>query len=192
MAADEKEDETMIQDMEVACDNVNVIKRSAWSMSRIPSKMWGPENPMNICVVGGGAAGYFVTNELLEADIPANVTMVEKNLINGGGVVYRGLSPLHHSTKRNTLKRLLNIHKSGIEKGALSYAGGVQINKGDLKKLLSTFSVVIDASGSSTANHLSCPGHQHATEAAEIYSRYNQIMDPTSIKSSVDSIGMVL
>ena len=187
MAADEKEDETMIQDMEVACDNVNVIKRSAWSMSRIPSKMWGPENPMNICVVGGGAAGYFVTNELLEADIPANVTMVEKNLINGGGVVYRGLSPLHHSTKRNTLKRLLNIHKSGIEKGALSYAGGVQINKGDLKKLLSTFSVVIDASGSSTANHLSCPGHQHATEAAEIYSRYNQIMDPTSIKSSVDS-----
>ena len=39
----------------------------------------------------------------------------------------------------------------------------------------------------STANHLSCPGHQHATEAAEIHSRYNQIMDPTSIKSSVDS-----
>ena len=52
-------------------------------MSRVPSTMWGPENPMNICIVGGGAAGYFVADELLNTDIPANITMVEKNLVNG-------------------------------------------------------------------------------------------------------------
>ena len=56
-----------------------------------------------------------------------------------------------------------------------------------MHSLLSTFSVVIDASGSSTANHLSCPGREHATEAAQIYSRYNQIMDPTSTNEGVKS-----
>lgn len=100
---------------------------------------------------------------------------MEKSLINGGGVVYRGLSPLHHSTKKNTLRRLLNIHRTGMESGKLSYAGGVELGPEDMQHLLNSFSVVVDASGSERANILTCPGAEHATEAAHIYSRYNQV-----------------
>ena len=52
-----------------------------------------------------------------------------------------------------------------MEKGRFKYAGGIKLQESDMHSLLSTFSVVIDASGSSTANRLSCPGHEHATEA---------------------------
>ena len=165
------------QEMDDAFDNVDVIKRNAWSLSRLSSTVWGPENPMNVCIIGGGAAGYFATDALLNSALPVNVTMVEKNAINGGGVVYKGLSPLHHSTKKNTLRRLLNIHKDGMESGNFNYAGGVEISgPRQLRALTDSFPVVIDASGSTKANRLTCPGAEHAIEAAAIYNRYNRIL----------------
>ena len=177
------------KEMVEAFSNVDGIKQNAWSLSRVPSTVWGSENPMNVCIVGGGAAGYFATDALLSSGLPVKVTMVEKNLINGGGVVYKGLSPLHHSTKKNTLRRLLNIHKNGMDSGLFNYAGGVQIDgPGHMEALLESFPVVIDASGSTKANRLSCPGAEHAIEAAAIYNRYNRILSASPEEGGDDAV----
>ena len=45
-----------------------------------------------------------------------------------------------------------------------------------MQAMLDRFSVIVDASGSTTANRLSCPGAEHAIEAAAIYNRYNRIL----------------
>ncbi len=33
-------------------------------------QVWGPNLPMNICIIGGGAAGYFLTDALLNSPVP--------------------------------------------------------------------------------------------------------------------------
>lgn len=63
-------------ELDSACRHVHDIKRNAWSLSRRPSKVWGEHLPMNVCIIGAGAAGYFLTDALLQSSVPACVVFL--------------------------------------------------------------------------------------------------------------------
>ena len=77
-----------------------------------------------------------------------------------------------------------------MESGNFNYAGGVEISgPRQLGALTDSFPVVIDASGSTKANRLTCPGAEHAIEAAAIYNRYNRILS-TSEDDDGDAVAV--
>ena len=92
----------------------------------------------------GGGLGFA---DALLLNVPVKVTMVEKNAVNGGGVVYR-VCP------RCTTRRHVDVNiQERME--------GVSVRRQRDRRLcsstpMSTFPVIINASG--CTNQLSCPG----------------------------------
>lgn len=81
--------------------NANYLETSPsdW-LSLIKPHKWSEANPLPIAIIGGGAAGFMICQEILESNIPVRVTIIEKNVVNKVGLIGDGVAPDHSGTKK--------------------------------------------------------------------------------------------
>lgn len=133
---------------------------------------WNKLNPMPVCIIGGGAAGFFQADKLFESGLPVRITIIEKNPINKFGLVGDGIAPDHPDIK-NQAKILQEILKDD----RVSYYGGIEIGKDvSYEELQKLYPCIIDCRGAAKDITLNVPGETEAIgviPASRIYTAYN-------------------
>lgn len=142
-----------------------------------PPLLWNSKNPMPVCILGGGASGFYQAQLLLKSNVPVHITIIEKNPINRVGLVGEGVAPDHVGTKNQT-----HIFSKLLHDPRLEYFGGIEIDKDVSFEVLKTqYPCLIDCRGAPHDLKLKVPGiesHRVLT-ASQAYLGYNQTLHVT-------------
>lgn len=144
--------------------------------------IWHNNNPMPICILGGGASGFFQAQALLKSGLPCHITIVEKNPINRIGLLGEGVAPDHVGTKNQT-----NILSKLLNDPHVDYFGGIEIGKDlSFEALKTQYPCIIDCRGAPNDLNLKVPGAgiQAVLSASQVYQGYNQTLNAVSSEQS--------
>lgn len=156
----------------------NLLKRGwprGWLRLRPPSS-WNHANPLRVCILGGGAAGFYQAQELLATQIPLNIVIIEKNVGNKFGLLGDGIAPDHVATKRQS-----KIFVDVINNPRVRYYGGIELGKDvSFEELSASFPCVIDCRGAAADKKLNIPGEDSIgiVPASKVYKIYNSEFTP--------------
>jgi len=176
----------------------NILKSGwprGWCKLR-PSRAWSLENPLVVCILGGGAAGFFQAQELLATSLPVRVVIIERQHVNKFGLLGDGIAPDHAGTKRSGA-----ILRELYEDPRVKYYGGIEIGRRvTVDMLREKYPVIVDCRGASQDVRLGVAG-EHVTgvlPASRVYAAYNNEFDPMGrqdwpfmIKSKNPVLGIV-
>lgn len=154
------------------------------------SQHWNKQNLMHICILGGGAAGFYQAKTLLDTGLPFKIVMIDQNPVNRVGLVGDGIAPDHGNTKKTIYRMCRKIVENEAN---FEYYGGVTIGdkKGtgnvDLQTLKSIYPVVIDCRGASKDKQLSkkVKGAHLTLPASAVYKPYNNAHHYNSFKNGM-------
>ncbi|XP_072961766.1 NADPH:adrenodoxin oxidoreductase, mitochondrial [Typha angustifolia] len=112
-------------------------------------------NPLHVCVVGSGPAGFYTAEKMLKAHEGAEVDIIDR-LPTPFGLVRSGVAPDHPETKIvvNQFSRVA-AHDRCAFFGNVSF--GTNVSLSDLRK---TYDVVVLAYGAESDRSLSVPGEE--------------------------------
>jgi glutamate synthase domain-containing protein 2/glutamate synthase domain-containing protein 1/glutamate synthase domain-containing protein 3/ferredoxin len=176
----------------------NILKSGwprGWCKLR-PSRAWSKENPLVVCVLGGGAAGFYQAQELLNTSLPVRVVIIERQHVNKFGLLGDGIAPDHAGTKRSG-----SILRELYEDPRVKYYGGIEVGRRvTVDMLREKYPVIVDCRGASQDVRLGVAG-EHVTgvlPASRVYAAYNNEFDPMGrqdwpfmIKSKNPVLGIV-
>lgn len=145
----------------------------------VPPKVWTAKNPMTVCILGGGAAGFFQAKTLLDSGLPVKIVIIEKNPRNQFGLVVDGIAPDHAATKSRS-----ELLHSVLDDPRVKYFGGIEVgDEGDnsvsFAHLQKTYPCIVDCRGASVDNKLNVPGENisYVIPASVVYKSYNGAVD---------------
>lgn len=156
-------------------------------MSRKRLTHWTAENPMPVCVMGGGAAGFYCVEALLKLNLPLKITVVEARHANVFGLISDGVSPDHGYTKKQA-----EIFVDTLKDPSVHYRGGIAIDapggRVTTELLKESFACVIDARGAPVDRRLNIPGEDNPRvfAASQVYRAYNGEFKPDEQPCVVD------
>lgn len=156
----------------------NLLKRGwprGWLRLRPPSS-WNNANPLRVCILGGGAAGFYLALQLLDTNIPLIIFIIEKNVGNKFGLLGDGIAPDHMATKRQS-KIFLDV----INNPRVRYYGGIEVGVDvSFEELSTTYPCIIDCRGAAEDKKLGVPGENSVgvVPASKVYKIYNREFAP--------------
>lgn len=130
-----------------------------------------PETAIRVAVVGAGAAGHYVVDELLKTPgLRCEISLIEQQLT-PGGLVRHGVAPDHLDTKRVADAMTKAMRRKGV-RVHLGLALGRDVT---LEELRATHHAVVLTTGPSADRQLGIPGEQldGVRSAAELVGWYN-------------------
>lgn len=160
--------------VEPVMDSILISPRNLFFLKK--PAFWSETNPMPVCILGGGAAGFYQAQSLLDSGLPLRLTMIEKNIVNRFGLVGDGIAPDHKGTK-NQAKLLKNL----LSDPRVVYYGGVEIGSNlSIETLKKQFPCIIDCRGAPIDTRLGISGEDCAgvIPASRVYKAYNNAFDP--------------
>src|SRR6478672_11046450 len=126
--------------------------------------------PLRVAVVGSGPAGFYAAGSLLDADVPAEVDMLER-LPTPWGLVRLGVAPDHPK-----LKTVSRAFERIADKPGFRFLGNVEVGR-DLhhEDLVRLYDAVLYAVGAQTDRRLGIPGEDlpGSWSAFELVAWYN-------------------
>ena len=140
------------------------------------STAWNDENPMPVCILGGGAAGFYLAMALLESKLPIRITIIEQNEVNKFGLLGDGVAPDHFSTK-NQAKIFVTV----IKDSRVKYYGGIQVGRDvSFSDIDNNYLCVVDCRGAANDKKLDVSGSdiKRVINASDVYSIYNGKFKP--------------
>ncbi len=138
--------------------------------------IWSEHNPMTVCILGGGAAGFYLAQSLLDSDLPIKIIIIEQRHGNKFGLVGDGIAPDHVATKRQA-----EVLSAVLDDPRVQYIGGIKVGRDvTLKQLKKQYACLVDASGAAVNIKLNVPGESlHAVVSADLITKaYNEEFDP--------------
>ncbi len=145
----------------------------------VQPKVWTAKNPMTVCILGGGAAGFFQARTLLDSGLPVNIVIIEKNARNQFGLVKDGVAPDHDATKSRS-----ELLHSVLDDPRVKYWGGIEVgeegdNSVSFAHLQKTYPCIVDCRGASVDNKLGVQGENtpYVIPASVVYKSYNGAVD---------------
>ena len=159
-----------------------------------PSMVWNKKNPLPICILGGGAGGFYQAQSLLKSGLPIEIIIIEKNARNRFGLLGQGVAPDHQGT-RNQAKVLQTL----LNDSRVRYFGGVDVGQTvTLDSLKRTYPCLIDCRGAPVNTKLNVTGEDspYVVPASSIYNAYNSIEDteeqwPFLSDSKIPEVGII-
>lgn len=141
-----------------------------------PPMVWSHENPMEVCILGAGAAGLYQVQALLDSKLPVKIVIIEKNAVNKFGLIGDGIAPDHPSTKKQG-----RIFYECLEDPRVRYFGGIEVGKQvTVEELEKHYPVVIDCRGAEEDRKLGIIGEDlpGVLYASQVYKSYNNHFNP--------------
>lgn len=145
----------------------------------VPPKVWTAKNPMTVCILGGGAAGFFQAQTLLDSRLPVKIVIIEKNPRNQFGLVKDGVAPDHDATKSRS-----ELLQSVLDDPRVKYLGGIEVgdagdNSVSFAHLQKTYPCIVDCRGAEVDNKLGVHGENtpYVIPASVVYKSYNGAVD---------------
>jgi glutamate synthase domain-containing protein 2/glutamate synthase domain-containing protein 1/glutamate synthase domain-containing protein 3/ferredoxin len=139
-------------------------------------QIWNKTNPMTICILGGGAAGFYQAQSLLDSELPIQLIIIEKNIVNPIGLVGNGVAPDHVGTKNQA-----KILRAILDDPRVLYFGGIEVgNVVSMQALKSIYPCIIDCRGAPVSSKLNVPGEasDFVVPAGKVYQSYNNAFNP--------------
>ncbi|RAP32559.1 hypothetical protein DID75_04685 [Candidatus Marinamargulisbacteria bacterium SCGC AG-410-N11] len=172
-----QDDADAFLDMERKVELLRKGQPRGWFRLRSP-QTWNDKTPLPVCILGGGAAGFYQAQSLLELPFKMKIDIIERKHVNNFGLVGDGIAPDHESTKRQALvlRDILEDPENNV-----SYYGGIEIGQrvkiGDLRKM---YPCIIDCRGASKDRQLGIDGEHlpNVISASQVYTAYNGEFDP--------------
>jgi ferredoxin--NADP+ reductase len=140
-------------------------------------------SPLRVAVVGSGPAGFYAAGALLDADVPAEVDMIER-LPTPWGLVRLGVAPDHPK-----LKTVSRAFERIAEKPGFRFLGNVEVGRdlhhADLTEL---YDAVVYAVGAQTDRRLGIRGEDlpGSWAATEFVAWYNGHPDYQHLRFDLD------
>ncbi len=144
----------------------------------IEPRIWGTANPMTVCILGGGAAGFSQAESLLQSGLPVHVIIIERNAGNRFGLVGDGIAPDHVATKRQGV-----LLRQCLQDPRVQYFGGIEVGNDKAvtyQMLKALYPCIIDCRGAGETSILGIPGENMpgVVTASEVYTAYNAMFNP--------------
>lgn len=142
----------------------------------VKPSIWSEHNPLTVCVLGGGAAGFYQAEALIDSKLPVKLTILESKHVNLFGLVGEGVAPDHSSTKKQGY-----ILQKCLEDDRVDYYGGVDVGTDiTVETLRSKFACIIDCRGAHEDVKLGITGESlsQVLPASKVYRAYNGVFDP--------------
>ena len=146
----------------------------------VKPRVWNEQNPITICILGGGAAGFYQARALLDSGLPVKIIIIEKKHGNKFGLVGDGIAPDHLATKNQA-----NLLRDCLRDKRVQYHGGMEVGKQvSYEHLKTTYPCLIDCRGAAEDIRLNVPGEEKETTgggvipASTIFRLYNNEFDP--------------
>ncbi len=128
------------------------------------------DRPLRVAVVGSGPAGFYAAGQLLAADVPAEVDLIER-LPTPWGLVRLGVAPDHPN-----IKVVSRVFEKIARQPGFRFLGNVEAGR-DLAhgELVALYDAVVYASGAATDRRLGIPGEDlpGSWPATELVAWYN-------------------
>ncbi|KAL2924565.1 NADPH:adrenodoxin oxidoreductase mitochondrial, partial [Bienertia sinuspersici] len=133
------------------------IFRSRLWLSRAFSSL--SSNPLRVCVVGSGPAGFYTAEKMLKAHQEAEVDILDR-LPTPFGLVRSGVAPDHPETKVERLQQIVMNQFTRVAKNErCMFLGNVNLGSSvSLKELRDLYHVVVLAYGAESDRVLGVPG----------------------------------
>ncbi|KAJ6290661.1 hypothetical protein OIU78_026410 [Salix suchowensis] len=149
-------------------------RRSSLSFSTLSS------NPLRVCVVGAGPAGFYTAEKMLKAHQGAEVDIIDR-LPTPFGLVRSGVAPDHPETKI-----VMNQFSKAAQHERCSFFGNVTLGTSvSLSELRELYHVVVLAYGAESDRALGIPGEYFpdlkSTDTAVILGQGNVALDVARI-----------
>ena len=129
-----------------------------------------PERPFRIAVVGSGPAGFYATGQLLAAEVPIEVDLIER-LPTPWGLVRLGVAPDHPN-----IKAVSRVFEKTATRPGFRFLGNVEIGR-DLEHadLMRLYDAVVYSVGAQTDRRMGIPGEDlpGSWAATEFVAWYN-------------------
>src|SRR5262245_30075854 len=111
------------------------------------------DRPLRVAVVGSGPAGFYAAGQLLAADVPVEVDMIER-LPTPWGLVRLGVAP-----DLPNIKAVSRVFEKIAERPGFRFLGNVEIGR-DLEHadLMRLYDAVVYAVGAQTDRRMNIPG----------------------------------
>jgi ferredoxin--NADP+ reductase len=111
------------------------------------------DRPLRVAVVGSGPAGFYAAGQLLAADIPIEVDLIER-LPTPWGLVRLGVAPDHPN-----IKAVSRVFEKIAQRPGFRFLGNVEIGR-DLEHedLVGAYDAVVYAVGAQTDRRMGIPG----------------------------------
>ncbi len=111
------------------------------------------DRPLRVAVVGSGPAGFYAAGQLLDADLPIEVDMIER-LPTPWGLVRLGVAPDHPN-----IKVVSRVFEKIAKQAGFRFLGNVQVGR-DLThdELVGLYDGVVYAVGAQTDRRMGIPG----------------------------------
>ncbi|KAF7813855.1 NADPH:adrenodoxin oxidoreductase, mitochondrial isoform X1 [Senna tora] len=127
-----------------------IMQARAWLSRRLSTVS---SNPLRVCVVGSGPAGFYTAEKMLKAHQEAEVDIVDR-MPTPFGLVRFGVAPDHPETK-NVINQFWRV----AQNERCSFFGNVALGSGiSLSELRDLYHVVVLAYGAETDRNLGIPG----------------------------------
>ncbi len=128
------------------------------------------DRPLRVAVVGSGPAGFYAAGQLLAADLPVEVDLIER-LPTPWGLVRFGVAPDHPN-----IKVVSRVFEKTARQPGFRFLGNVEVGR-DLghDDLVALYDAVVYAVGAQTDRRLGIPGEElpGSWPATELVAWYN-------------------
>ena len=164
-----------ITDGRIGAKDLNDDQSILSNIELVASRLFTPENPLVISLIGGGVFAQNAVRQLSDIE-NVKIYIFESRVVNRSGLATRGVSPVHPATR----KTQVGLMEQNLIKPNVIYAGGVHISDDDIIAL-SKLGLVIDASGANIPRQLGIEGEDHprVISAPDIYERVSAKVDLT-------------
>jgi ferredoxin len=176
-ASRRKNDSEMTEDFaefELWADQTKIGVPRGW-LDIVKPTRWSQTAPLPVAIIGGGAAGFYLAQHLLESDIPLYITIIDRNYVNRCGLVGYGVAPDHPATKKQGYALLNSI----IYDDHVEYFGGIEVGRTiSVQDLRRTYACIVDCRGATKDTELNIPGQEHSSviAASRVYEAYNSAL----------------
>lgn len=115
----------------------------------------GADRPLRVAVVGSGPAGFYAAGQVLAADVPVEVDMIER-LPTPWGLVRLGVAPDHPN-----IKAVSRVFEKIAQRPGFRFLGNVEVGR-DLEHadLMRLYDAVVYAVGAQTDRRMGIPGEE--------------------------------
>jgi glutamate synthase domain-containing protein 2/glutamate synthase domain-containing protein 1/glutamate synthase domain-containing protein 3/ferredoxin len=166
-----------MQGTEAQLDLLKMGQPRGWLQLLRPA-VYTASNPLVVCILGGGAAGFYQAQSLLERRMPVRVVIIERQHVNQLGLIGGGIAPDHAATKNQS-----RVLRELLKDPRVQYYGGIDITDERIEEMRQKYPVVVDCRGASEDVRLGVPGEepsQGVLPASRVYLAYNNVFSPTA------------